>query len=33
MASGPHVDVLYEIRPVTADRWDELVAFFGPSGA
>ena len=22
-----------EIRPVTADRWDDLAAFFGPSGA
>jgi GNAT superfamily N-acetyltransferase len=22
-----------EIRPVTADRWPDLVAFFGPSGA
>lgn len=23
----------YDVRPVTADRWDELAAFFGPSGA
>jgi GNAT superfamily N-acetyltransferase len=22
-----------EIRPITADRWEELAAFFGPSGA
>ena len=22
-----------EVRPVTADRWEELAAFFGPSGA
>ena len=22
-----------EVRPVSADRWDELAAFFGPSGA
>ena len=24
---------MLEIRPVTADRWEELAAFFGPSGA
>jgi GNAT superfamily N-acetyltransferase len=24
---------MLEIRPVTADCWDELAAFFGPSGA
>jgi GNAT superfamily N-acetyltransferase len=23
---------MLEIRPVTADRWEELAAFFGPSG-
>ena len=23
----------YDVRPVTADLWDELAAFFGPSGA
>lgn len=23
----------YDVRPVTADRWDDLRAFFGPSGA
>ncbi len=26
-------DPPYEVRPVTRDRWDELAAFFGPSGA
>lgn len=29
MANTPRFDV----RPVTPDRWDELAAFFGPSGA
>lgn len=24
---------MLEIHPVTADRWDDLAAFFGPSGA
>jgi GNAT superfamily N-acetyltransferase len=24
---------MLEIRPATADRWEELAAFFGPSGA
>lgn len=24
---------MLEVRPVTADRWEELAAFFGPSGA
>jgi len=24
---------MLEIRPVTADRWEDLAAFFGPSGA
>jgi GNAT superfamily N-acetyltransferase len=24
---------MLDIRPVTADRWEELAAFFGPSGA
>lgn len=24
---------MLEIRPVTADRWNDLAAFFGPSGA
>ena len=33
MASASRGGVRYEIRPVTPDRWDELVAFFGPSGA
>jgi len=28
-----HDTAQYDIQPVTADKWDELAAFFGPNGA
>ena len=29
----PTADATLEVRPVTADRWEELAGFFGPTGA
>lgn len=33
MTSGLSANARYQVRPVTAAGWDELAAFFGPSGA
>jgi hypothetical protein len=31
--TAQHGNTRYDIRPVTADKWDELAAFFGHNGA